>query len=112
MVHRGALSRTEIAGECGFAKSALLQNPTIRAALRELEDCLRARGVLPALDRDGVPPPSREPGTRKAVQLEQRLRRLEQENASLRSEVGELKAVLKRYALLEEVKAETGRVPR
>ena len=112
MVHRGALSRTEIARECRFAKSALLQNPAIRAALKELEDCLRARGVLPPLDRDGVPLPSREPGTRKAVQLDQRLKRLEQENAALRAEVGELKAALKRYALLEEVMAETGRVPR
>jgi hypothetical protein len=33
MVSRGVLSRKEIAKECGFAKSALDQNPRIKAAL-------------------------------------------------------------------------------
>jgi hypothetical protein len=47
MVTRGVLSRTEIATECGFAKSALTQNPRIRRALADLESTLRERGVLP-----------------------------------------------------------------
>ena len=34
MASRGVLSRKEIAAECGFAKSALYQNPRIKAALR------------------------------------------------------------------------------
>lgn len=45
MAMRGVLSRTEIATECGFAKSALSQNPRIREALKRLEDDLRERGV-------------------------------------------------------------------
>ena len=47
MVSRGVLSRTEIAKECGFAKSALVQNPRIKAILNDLEDELRQRGLLP-----------------------------------------------------------------
>ena len=38
MTNRGVLSRKEVAKECGFAKSALDQNPRIKAALRDLED--------------------------------------------------------------------------
>ena len=48
LVSRGVLSRTDIAAECGFAKSALNQNPRIRDALRALESALRERGVLPS----------------------------------------------------------------
>ena len=47
MANRGVLSRKEVATECGFAKSALDQNPRIKAALRELEAGLRQRSVLP-----------------------------------------------------------------
>jgi hypothetical protein len=43
MAFRGVLSRKEIAKECGFAKSALDQNPRIKAALRQLErGCVNA----------------------------------------------------------------------
>ncbi len=54
LVSRGVLSRKEIAKECGFAKSALDQNPRIKTALSTLEEKLRSQGVLPAL----VPPSS------------------------------------------------------
>ena len=45
-VHRGKLKRSEIATECGFGKSALVQNPAIRSALESLEAELRVAGVL------------------------------------------------------------------
>lgn len=113
---RGILRRTEIATECGFAKSALDQNPRIKVALRELEDALRERGVLPpALNRspgEAVKPPMREVGGQRAMLDTERLRRLEQENASLRAENGELKRQLERYAVLHEALSLTGRVPR
>lgn len=52
LASRGVLSRKEIARECGFAKSALDQNPRIKLALRELEEALRGKGVLPlAVDK-------------------------------------------------------------
>ncbi len=116
MANRGVLSRKEVATECGFAKSALDQNPRIKAALRELEDDLRQRGVLPpavVLGPDAPQlPVTREPGRLRAAQETERLRRLEQENAGLKAEVAELKRALEKHAMLRDALALTGRLPR
>lgn len=116
MVVRGVLSRTEIAAECGFAKSALAQNPRIREALKKLESDLRERGVLPRLaggdDVVASSPPSRAGDSARSARDAERLSRLEQENASLRAENAELKRLLARYTVLQEALAETGRLPR
>lgn len=116
LVTRGLLSRTEIATECAFAKSALTQNPRIRSALSDLEKTLRERGVLPPL---AVTTPSeleslplRQPDPLRHAREAERLSRLEQENASLKAENAELKRLLARYSVLQEVLAETGRLPR
>lgn len=116
MASRGVLSRKEIATECGFAKSALDQNPRIKAALRELEDSLRARGVLPPMmektTEESMAPLMREPGKLRGALDAERMRRLETENASLKAEVAELKRALLKYAILSEALALTGRLPR
>ncbi|MGH6637131.1 MAG: VPA1267 family protein [Polaromonas sp.] len=116
MVSRGVLSRKEIAKECGFAKSALDQNPRIKAALREAEDGLRERGVLPALQErpvgEAAPPLMREVGKQRAMLDNERLKRLEQENASLHAENSELKRQLEKYVVLQEALSMTGRIPR
>lgn len=116
MVSRGVLSRTEVAKECGFAKSALDQNPRIKAALRDLEDGLRLRGVLPpATERDPeVPstPLTREAGRLRGAEDAERLRRLEQENAALKAEVAELKRAVEKFSVLRDALAHTGRLPR
>lgn len=116
MVTRGVLSRKEIAVECAFAKSALDQNPRIKAALRDLEERLRERGVLPPIvAQDGQTPASplvREQGQTRAALDADRVRRLEQENAVLKAEVAELKRLLERFVVLQDVLAETGRLPR
>jgi hypothetical protein len=116
MVSRGVLSRTEIATECGFAKSALGQNPRIKASLRELEDALRARGVLPpTIEKpveDAAKPQVREPGRLRGALDAERLRRLETDNASLKAEVAELKRSLEKHTILSEALALTGRLPR
>lgn len=116
MTVRGVLSRKDIAAECGFAKSVLSQNPRIRGSLKELEEQLRGRGVLPkpAAEATGSP---LEPRTRQAEGVgsardAERLKRLEQENASLRAELAEVKRALARYAVLQDALAETGRLPR
>lgn len=115
LVHRGQLSRKEVAIECGFAKSVLDQNPRIKAALRKLEDSLRERGVLPPvvekLAREETPP-TREPGKLRDALDAERLRRLETENAGLKAEVAELKRALEKHAILSEALALTGRLPR
>jgi hypothetical protein len=116
MVSRGVLSRKEIATECEFAKSALDQNPRIKVALRELEDALRVRGVLPPVAEktieESAAPLMREPGKLRGALDAERLRRLETDNASLKAEVAELKRALEKHAILSEALALTGRVPR
>jgi predicted transcriptional regulator len=116
LASRGVLSRKEIAIECGFSKSALDQNPRIKAALKAEEQALRERGVLPAVTEkspeQATEPLMREVGKLKIGLDAERLRRLEQENASLRSENGELKRQLERYAVIREALSMTGRVPR
>lgn len=116
MVIRGVLSRTEIAMECGFAKSALTQNPRIRSALSDLEAELRERGVLPQVASAVEAQPGalllRQPDPGRHAREAERLSRLEQENASLKAENAELKRLLARYTVLQEALAETGRLPR
>lgn len=115
MVRRGVLSRVEIAKECGFAKSALDQNPRIKEALKTLEANLRERGVLPAEVETAPgesPPLMREAGRQRGLLDAERLRRLEQENASLRAENSELKRQLERFAVLQEALSLSGRLPR
>ncbi len=116
MVSRGVLSRTEIAKECGFAKSALVQNPRIKALLHGLEDELRQRGILPpSVERDPETPEApltREPGGLRAAADAERLRRLEQENAALKAEVAELKRTVEKFSVLSDALALTGRLPR
>ena len=116
MVSRGVLSRTEIARECGFAMSALNQNPTIKTALRKHEDALRARGVLPPTVQKSVdeatPPLMRESGKLRGAMDADRLRRLETDNASLKAENAELKRALEKHAILREALSATVRLPR
>lgn len=112
IVHRGLLNRREIAKECGFARSAIDQNNAIRVALKLLEDNLRAAGVLPVKSDEGDTAPPALPKSTYGDQNLERLRRLESENAQLRAEVSELKNKLSNYAVLSDILAETGRVPR
>jgi hypothetical protein len=117
LVTRGSLSRKEIAAQCRFALSALNQNPRIKSALLAKETSLREVGVLPAIadKTDGIAVTSTETreasSPRRSLDAE-RLRRLEQENASLRAENSQLKRELERYAVIREALSITGRVPR
>lgn len=112
--HRGKLKRSEVASECGFGKSALVQNPAIKNALEELEDSLRCRGILPPLTDISVSTelPIRDREAKQRRQDGQRLNSLEQENAALRAELAEVKAMLDRYKLQLSFMEETGRLPR
>lgn len=113
MVARGQLSRQEIARECGFAKSVLLQNPRVKDALKTLETQLRERRVLPPVaetsESDAAPQATPNP---RAAADKARLKRLESENASLRAELTQVRADLDRYRLMDNVLCSTGRLPR
>ena len=111
MVMHGRLNRGEICRECDFSRSALVQNPRIKEALRELEEQLRARRVLPELIRSETTP-LRVKGQVRAAADSERLRRLEAENAGLRAELTELRQRLKRLNAIEALLSETGRLTR
>ncbi|MHA3736487.1 VPA1267 family protein [Pseudomonas sp. Eth.TT006] len=141
IVHRGALSRTEIAIQCGFAKSVLAQNPRIKRLLVELEDRLRSEGVLPI--KSGIHGAGNGPDVQTGTnhhqhptassentnleptytsngggqeptsrKLETIVRRLQSENASQRAEIQELRRQLAKLSAIQEALATTGRLPR
>ncbi len=95
LIYRGQLSRKEIATQCGFANSVLLQNPTVRDELRGLEEALRTRSILPPLPSA---PESRAAGAAMGAtqaaqgrpdplaQKDQRIRTLEERLISLQNE--------------------------
>lgn len=114
MVLRGRLCRKEIAAECGFCQSVINQNPRIKKALLELEDKLREKGILPEKVEKSKEDklPTRNINHAKNQRDSIRLNKLEQENAALHAENQRFKETLKRYQLLEEVIAETGRMSR
>lgn len=105
ITHRGKLKRSDIAKACGFAKSALTQNPRIRERLEVLEDVLREKGVLPSLSdtkaREDSKAPKYDSSSNSRIMESKRLAQLEQE-------VLELKAKLARYEELAEVIDEIG----
>lgn len=113
-VHKGRLKRSEIAHECGFGRSALVQNPAIKSALEALEDGLRERGILPPLNDTPVDSaaPVHDWDAKQRRQDSQRVNAVEQENAALRAELAQAKAMLDRYQLMSLFMEETGRLPR
>lgn len=128
IIARGVLSRTEIARECGFAKSALNQNPRIKNSLHALEEQLRARAVLPP--RAPLPDTEVKGGTvtcrseksvsdqstaeRAAIEGRESelLHRLQSESANQKAEITELRRRLSKYESLHQALASTGRMPR
>lgn len=112
MVLRGQLNRKEIARECGFAKSVLLQNPRVKDSLRTLEAQLRDRDILPPVANPAPPTATTDAPNPRAAADKARLKRLEAENAALRAEVMELRGRLDRYRLMDDVLSSTGRLPR
>ena len=115
MATRGQINRKEVARECGFAKSVLLQNPRVRDSLKSLEVSLRKRGVLPPLAvADGESPVAAAvaPNPPRSAADKARLKRLEAENAALKAELMELRGQLDRYRVMDSVLSSTGRLPR
>ena len=115
VVLRGQLNRKEIARECGFAKSVLLQNPRVRDSLKSLEADLREQGILPPLAViEGAAPVAAitESNNSRAAADKARLKRLEVGNAALRAELMELRDQFECYRVMDNVLSNTGRLPR
>lgn len=112
MVRGGQLNRSEICKAVGCARSVLQQNPRVKQALNELEDSLRARGVLPQAQQASEDMPLRAAGQLQQATDRERLKQLEVENASLRAALAEMRKRLHRYEAMDELLAATGRRPR
>lgn len=116
IIFRGSLSRVEIAKSIGCGKSALNQNPALKAALIQLEDDLRARGVLPPLTEPAKSDSFKlkhYDNTSKRTELNSiRVSKLEVENIELKAKVKELEDKLERFGELNETLSEMGFMPR
>ena len=116
IIHRGNLSRGEIAKAIGCGRSALVQNPDLRWQLQQLQDNLRSQRVLPPLtDKAKVSDdkPKEYDTTAHRRQLDsRRVSTLEQENIELKAKVNELQKRLERYGELSDTLAEMGFMPR
>ncbi|MEH6735014.1 MAG: VPA1267 family protein [Shewanella sp.] len=116
IVHGGQLSRTEIAKLVGFGKSALVQNSKVRSALKQLEDKLRDKGVLPPLTdmaKSKTDKPKKYDNTTNRKVLDsRRLSSLEAENIELKAKIKELEGQLQRFGELSETLSEMGFMPR
>lgn len=113
---RGQLNRGEVAKAIGCGKSALNQNPALRDALKDLEDSLRGKGVLPPLteaakENADKAKPYNNTANRKQLDS-RRVSTLEVENIELKAKVKELESKLERFGELSETLSEMGFMPR
>jgi len=112
IVFRGQLNRIEVAKAVGCGKSALNQNPILRNELKQLEDNLRDRGVLPPLTdtaKKETDKPKRYDNTASRKTLDsKRLSSLEAENIELKAQVKELEGKLERFGELSDTLSEMG----
>lgn len=113
---KGKLNRIEVAKGVGCGKSALNQNPTLRKALKALEDKLRDKGILPPLTesaRNNADKPKQYDNTANRKLLDsKRVSTLETENIELKAKVKELEGKLERFGELSETLSEMGFMPR
>lgn len=112
-VRAGRLVRSEIARECGFARSVLLQNPAVKAAVEALEARLRLEGVLPQVEdieaAQEAPEGPRDADRRRLQQLEARVAELAAENRDLRQRLRRAETIL-REAVPEGRRIEPGQL--
>jgi len=116
IIHLGRLKRVEIAKAIGCGKSALTQNPGLRAEIDALESELRNRGILPPVVEATCTPVGQlreyDISATLLSRNDQRSARLELENIELKARVRELERRLVRFGELSETLAEMGMMPR
>lgn len=116
IIFRGQLNRNEVAKGIGCGKSALNQNPALKNSLKDLEDKLRNRGVLPPLTgtakRSTDKPKVYDNTTNHKLLDSKHVSVLEAENIELQAKVKELEKRLERFGELSETLSEMGLMPR
>ena len=111
----GTVNMTELARQTGVPKQSLYKNPNIRSMLQAAMDerQVRARGRLQEPDdTTGGPTTDETSAPSRTRAAEQRLHRLEQQNAALVAENAELRRQVKALHLQmgrEDMAIETGR---
>jgi hypothetical protein len=119
-VHRGQLNRSEVAKECCFALSSFRSNKGLGRALQEAEEKLERSGVF-AKSKSAHSTTGRSAETNAVEvvnqrimiaknQADQRVKALEEQNATLRAEVFDLREQLKRLKHLDQHLCRTGRL--
>lgn len=119
-VRGGKLNKSEIAAECGFARSVFAQNPAIKTAVQGLEKELQGKGILDAIKAsqnasDGITEDAtNESLNQRAMaaksKAEARVKALEEQNAALNAEVHDLRQQLTHFRHLDEHLMKTGRL--
>lgn len=120
-IRGGKINRSEMASECGFARSTLSSNGELAGVLEAAEEDLVARGLiarrvhvekLPDDVRSIVGAAEKRADAAQAARgtLERRVKTLEEQNAALRAANRDLNEKLRRSAFAEQHLADTGRL--
>ncbi|TWX67151.1 hypothetical protein ESZ36_12600 [Colwellia demingiae] len=108
----GQLNRRLIAKGCGFSKTTLRDNPDICPELKQLEDDLRDRNVLPQLTEKGekelLKPKDIQKESTKAAREQSRVPDLEQQIIELKAENAALRGKFGRFSELSDTFADLG----
>lgn len=94
---RGRVNVSAVALACGFDRAVLYQNPTARQVLATAAKTLGLDAQV-----------ARREFTHADLR-DQRIQKLEQENANLKAEIFELRRALRRFEHIEEMMTETGK---
>ncbi|MCK9985362.1 MAG: hypothetical protein AzoDbin1_01834 [Azoarcus sp.] len=118
-VRRGKLNRSEIAAECGFARSVFGSNPDLKVALDTLDRRLCDQGLIAdgniVVGASGdAAEASMQAADRRVMaaraKAEARVKALEEQNAALKAEIRDLRDQLSRFKHLDDHLGRTGRL--
>jgi hypothetical protein len=113
------LNRSEIATECKFGLAVFRQNPTVKSALATLEEQLRMNGIIECestllASSDEVEDVTEKAADKRLIlakaQAEARVKILEEQNATLRAEIFDLRGQLLRFKHIDDHLSRTGRL--
>ena len=109
---KNQLNRNEIARECGFDRGVFYHNPRIKQRLKQLEEDLRRRKILPDREQECREPIKRDRDLAKARITEQQNAALKEEVHQLRGQLDQYKSKQEQYSLIDESMEESPRIPR
>lgn len=104
----GKVNRAVLCAELDFGRSVVTQNPAVRESLRSAEVRWYSQTELPGEAHEAA----RERAETRSVRSERRLSSSQDMVAKLQAENVLLRKRLQKYEALDEILAETGRLPR